>query len=63
MIDDKPTWNHHCEQCLACIQWCPEEAIQYGKKTPQYERYHHPEIQLKDMLKKGTGLDQEPLPM
>ena len=46
----KPVWRHHCEQCLACIQWCPQESIQYGKKTPAYERYHHPEIALKDIL-------------
>jgi ferredoxin len=46
----KPTWLHHCEQCLACIQWCPQEAIQFGKKTPRYKRYHHPEITLRDML-------------
>jgi ferredoxin len=47
----KPAWNHRCEQCLACLQWCPKEAIQYGKKTPRYERYHHPEVQVKDVLK------------
>ncbi len=46
----KPVWLHHCEQCLACIQWCPQEAIQFGKKTPRYERYHHPEITLQDMI-------------
>jgi len=46
----KPVWHHHCEQCLACIQWCPQQSIQYGKKTPAYERYHHPEVQLKDMI-------------
>lgn len=45
----KPAWRHRCEQCLACIQWCPQEAIQYGKKTPAYERYHHPEVRLRDM--------------
>jgi ferredoxin len=50
LTDGNPRWNHHCEQCLACIQWCPKEAIQYGKKTSKYERYHHPEIALKDML-------------
>jgi ferredoxin len=49
--EGKPTWHHHCEQCLACIQWCPQKAIQYGPKTAGYERYHHPEIQLKDVLK------------
>ena len=52
MEAEKPVWQHRCEQCLACIQWCPREAIQYGKKTPSYERYHHPEIKLKDMMLK-----------
>jgi ferredoxin len=51
LVEGKPIWNHRCEQCLACIQWCPAKAIQYGKKTQAYERYHHPEIQLRDMLK------------
>jgi len=50
--DGKPLWNHRCEQCFACLQWCPKEAIQYGKKTPQYQRYHHPEVKLKDVIKR-----------
>jgi ferredoxin len=50
MINEKPAWLHRCEQCLACLQWCPQEAIQYGKKTVKYPRYHHPEVTLKDML-------------
>ncbi len=54
MKNDRPEWLHHCEQCLACIQWCPQEAIQFGKKTPAYERYHHPEVKLKDMIA-GSG--------
>jgi len=47
--EGQPAWQHNCEQCLACIQWCPQESIQFGKKTPAYERYHHPEVSLKDM--------------
>ena len=50
MINEKPSWLHRCEQCLACLQWCPQEAIQYGKKTANYPRYHHPEVVLKDIL-------------
>jgi ferredoxin len=50
MGGEKPAWSGRCEQCLACIQWCPREAIQYGKKTPKYERYHHPDVALRDML-------------
>jgi len=47
----KPLWHHACEQCFACLQWCPTEAIQYGKRTMRFERYHHPEVVLKDVLK------------
>jgi ferredoxin len=50
MSEGKPAWQHHCEQCFACLQWCPEEAIQYGKNTTEKKRYHHPEIKLQDML-------------
>ncbi len=54
IADRKPTWHHHCEQCLACIQWCPEEAIQYGKNTRTKKRYHHPEIKLPEMIASNT---------
>jgi Pyruvate/2-oxoacid:ferredoxin oxidoreductase delta subunit len=50
LVNGKPVWQHHCEQCFACIQWCPEEAIQYGKGTAKKKRYHHPEITVKSML-------------
>jgi ferredoxin len=50
IINGKPGWFHRCEQCLACLQWCPQEAIQYGEKTAKYPRYHHPEVILKDLL-------------
>jgi formate hydrogenlyase subunit 6/NADH:ubiquinone oxidoreductase subunit I len=53
--NEKPAWLHRCEQCLACLQWCPQEAIQYGKKTVRYPRYHHPEVILKDMLEQAKA--------
>ena len=55
MRTGKPQWRHRCEQCLACLQWCPQEAIQYGEKTAQYRRYHHPEVRLQDMLGQGKA--------
>lgn len=54
----RPVWRHRCEQCLSCIQWCPRKAIQYGKRTQRYERYHHPEVALGEMIaarRDGTG--------
>ena len=53
----KPVWHGNCEQCLACIQWCPEECIQYGKKTKNYERYHHPEVKVNDMVARRPHID------
>jgi len=48
--DNKPTWQHHCELCLACLHWCPQAAIQYGKISPKRGRYHHPELKLTDII-------------
>ena len=46
----KPIWNRRCEQCFACLQWCPKEAIQYGSKTIGKRRYKNPEIKFEDIL-------------
>lgn len=59
MADGKPEWLHNCEQCLACIQWCPREAIQWGKRTSRYPRYHHPDIALKDIVAAAKTLRGE----
>jgi NAD-dependent dihydropyrimidine dehydrogenase PreA subunit len=32
-VDSKPAWGNNCVQCFACINRCPEEAIQYGNHT------------------------------
>ncbi|MCX7614639.1 MAG: EFR1 family ferrodoxin [Clostridiales bacterium] len=45
-----PLWQHHCERCLACIQWCPCEAIEYGQKTIGRRRYHNPNIEVEDIM-------------
>jgi ferredoxin len=50
MQDGKPTFLNHCEQCVACIQWCPKQAINFKNKTQARGRYHHPDIKLKDMI-------------
>lgn len=49
-IDGKPQWQHKCQRCLACIHFCPTEAIQYGKKTIKRGRYHHPDVQIADII-------------
>lgn len=46
----RPCWQHRCEQCLACLHWCPCEAIEYGKNTKGRKRYHNPNVKVEDIL-------------
>lgn len=36
----KPLWGGRCTHCMACIGYCPTEAIEYGKKSVGKLRYH-----------------------
>jgi ferredoxin len=40
----KPAFKHNCEQCVACIQYCPQTAINYQNKTWNKKRYTNPAI-------------------
>lgn len=48
-VDQKPTWSGECSQCLACINYCPTKAIQYGKSTMKKGRYINPNINVDEM--------------
>jgi ferredoxin/flavodoxin len=45
----RPYFKHHCEQCVACIQFCPKKAINYKDKTQSRKRYIHPTIKYEDL--------------
>ncbi|MHA2379125.1 MAG: EFR1 family ferrodoxin [Candidatus Thorarchaeota archaeon] len=49
VIDGQPQWLHRCEQCLACINWCPERAIQFGNNTQSRGRYTNPRVSIDEM--------------
>ncbi len=49
LMNGKPQWNHQCQQCLACIHYCPMKAIQYDKITLKKGRYHHPKVNLNEI--------------
>jgi ferredoxin len=49
MENGRPVWQHRCEACYACLQWCPKEAIQFGEKTVGRRRYRHPAVRLNDI--------------
>lgn len=50
LVEGRPSWLDHCQQCMACLQWCPAEAIQYGKSTLGRRRYRHPAVNEKDFI-------------
>ncbi|MEL3909144.1 MAG: EFR1 family ferrodoxin [Treponemataceae bacterium] len=39
IINGKPQWGKNCTHCMACISYCPTEAIEYGKKSRGKPRY------------------------
>lgn len=50
MVDNKPSWQHHCEFCLACFHWCSKSAIT-SSELKNTIRYHHPDVKISDMLR------------
>lgn len=44
LTEGKPKWGSDCTHCMACICGCPEEAIEYGKKSAGKPRYRCPKV-------------------
>jgi len=51
MVNGKPKWGKGCTQCVACIQFCPQQAIEFGFSTKFRTRYHHPNVTAGDISK------------
>lgn len=49
-VNGRPEFQHQCEMCFACDEWCPTNAIQHWSRAAGI-KYHHPEVKLSDMLK------------
>jgi ferredoxin len=60
MIDEKPTWLHRCGQCFTCLQWCPQEAIQYGKKPSNTRSIITLELRWKTCSNKRKRIKDDP---
>ncbi|MGL6106751.1 EFR1 family ferrodoxin [Romboutsia sp.] len=48
-VDKVPSWGENCTQCLACINYCPKRAIEFGKNTYKKGRYTNPYIDIEEM--------------
>lgn len=49
LIDNKPKWQHNCEDCIACLHYCPKNAIN-TKKSIGRQQYHHPLISANELI-------------
>ncbi len=49
LTDKKPVWQHRCENCLACYNWCPTKAIRGGIAAKNYY-YCRPGIKIAEMM-------------
>ncbi len=48
--EGKPVWGQNCQQCMACIQWCPNKAVRHPNVPEERKQYRNPDITLQDML-------------
>ena len=44
-----PYWRSNCEKCGACIQWCPNQSIDWKGKTSKRKRYRNPFIEVSEL--------------
>jgi len=51
MKDGRPVFSRKCEHCMACINICPQLAIQFGRKKFGTPGYCHPEIEIADLVR------------
>ena len=38
--EGRPVWTGDCTQCMACVNYCPKEAIAYRSKSKKTGRYN-----------------------
>lgn len=46
LSDKRPVWGNNCTHCMACINQCPKDAIEYGKGSKGKPRYKGPEANI-----------------
>lgn len=51
LMNSKPIWHNSCENCFACYQWCPSNALE-GEIVQFQRKYHFDDITVKDMIRK-----------
>ncbi|MCD8382091.1 MAG: EFR1 family ferrodoxin [Clostridiales bacterium] len=50
LTEEGVVWGHDCQQCMACIMWCPNQAIRHPNVPEKRRRYRNPNVTLQDMM-------------
>jgi coenzyme F420-reducing hydrogenase beta subunit len=51
LVNNKPSWSDHCINCFAsALTGAPMEPISLGDADLGFKNYHHPEVEMKDMI-------------
>lgn len=50
MDNSNPVFQHNCQRCMACFQYCPQGAIQFRKNSLDKPRYFHPQYPAKKLI-------------
>jgi flavodoxin len=48
--NNKPKFQHNCQRCMACIQYCPKNAIGLNGKPLNKPRYFHPDYPVENII-------------
>ena len=48
--DGRPVWQHRCQFCMGCINWCPKAAIEWGSATVTHGRYRNPNVTVQQVM-------------
>ena len=54
MVNNKPIWQHSCENCRACFNWCPTKAIQGGLVANGFY-YKHPKVKMTEIMQQQSN--------
>jgi Pyruvate/2-oxoacid:ferredoxin oxidoreductase delta subunit/flavodoxin len=55
MIDNKPSFQHKCYRCMACLQYCPKNAILHNGKDLFSQKSFHPDFPAAEMIRRLKG--------
>ena len=61
MIGDAPSFLHQCYRCMACIQYCPQNAVLFNGKEMNKPQYTHPDFPAEKMIRRIRESFDDPL--